>query len=94
MNMGVLMNVHLLGVLITCVSQFSETLRANNSEARRIFGEIEPGKIMFCGSNIKNPILSKVCKRNFNYCCLGDANTVAQQKENECRMNFFQGDWM
>jgi hypothetical protein len=92
--MGLLMNMRLIGVLINCVTQFSQPLRANNGEARRIFGDIEMGKTMFCESDIKNPHLSKVQKKHFNNCYLGNPNPADSAEENECRRMFFRGDWM
>ena len=91
--MGLPMNMRFLGVLIACVSQFSEPLRANNYAARRIFGDFIAGKTMFYGSVIFNPVLS-TWKKNRNQCHLGDTTPVESAVERECRKNFFKGDWM
>jgi hypothetical protein len=93
-NMVVPMNMRLLGVLITCVSQFSEPLRPNNAEAIRIFGNIEIGKTMFCDSDIRNPVLNSALKKHYNMCDLGNSDTVDGAEEHECRKMFFRGDWM
>jgi hypothetical protein len=79
---------------LPCVSQLSKPLRSTNGEATRIFGFIDVGKTMFADSNIKNAVLNKVLKKNFNWCELGESTTVATQKEHEARANFFRGDWM
>jgi hypothetical protein len=83
-----------LEVLITCVLQFSEALRSNHKESRRIFGHVEIGKTMFCSSSIKNPELHGGLQKFFNNCYLGDTVSVEDRDEVQGRLNFFRGDWM
>jgi hypothetical protein len=80
---------------MTGVLQFSESVRADNEIASRVFGgEWHEDIVMFPGSQIHNPMWSIDKHKNFNVCILARKDTVNGLEQERLRRCFFYENWM